>query len=754
MVASEFDIRNYLDDLEPAKEKGKYHCPACDSHNLSIDQKTGKYQCWTCGDTKLIAKMLTAKEREHREYLNGHSYHPSSSRPSSRQKPLPTVELARLAELPKIPQPVTKGNQVITVYPYASGQEVRRLEQFEGSGERLGKKVLPYHQQDTEMVTGKGDLPWNAYRINEAIRYGKGKWVLGVEGEKCVEAARENQIVAITWQGGSWTLDDILADLLTLKRSGVKGLFYFPDLDEAGTNKAEKIIKAAQQIDFLIATVNRVELWSEMPEKGDIADWIKQVELTPDQRVKQLEQTARLITSQPQNQPLELPVSNVKGKDNKAIKIAMELDRARQLIGDQLRFNERSRELEIFSEELGIKGQRFELDYLDVSLSRYLGLGIEGTGKIVEGIVVEIAKENSYDPVRDYLDQCAQQYSDTSILDNLAEVLFGNSEPIAQAMLKKTLIGGVARTYKPGCKCDTATVLYSPKQGMFKSTTWKTLFSEEHYCEDVGDITNKDEVTKMRRGWGCELSEIGKITTKKDADQVKQFMSTSIDWMRHPYGRSYTKNERRAILLGTTNSDDFLRDRTGNRRFWLIEVQKPADIEWLKEHRDQIWGAAVHLYQQGEKWWLTQEEDEQSGQINQGFMDALPFEDEILELVSDKEKVATRWIIEHLDVKADTTRDRRDLELNIKKVLQQNGWIKDRVRIDGKQFQGYRNQNSVRDNPEPKQPLRQPIEITVVSPETPTSQQSQVLEITETIKNDILQETQKPEAPLSPEQLT
>lgn len=684
---------------------------------------------------------------------NSYSYRPSSSRPSSQQKPLPTIELARLPEQPKPPQSVTKGNQVITVYPYASGQEVRRLEQFEGS-QRLGKKVLPYHQQDTEMVSGKGDLPWNAYRINEVIRHGKGKWVLGVEGEKCVEVARQNQIIAITWQGGSWTLDDILADLLTLKRSGVKGLIYSPDYDEPGTNKAEKIIKAAQQIDFPVAVVDPVELWSEMPEKGDIVDWIEQVELTPDERVKQLEQTARLITPQPQNQPLELPTNNVKCKDNKAIKIAMERDRARQEIGNQLRLNERSREIELFSEELGIRGKRFELDYLEESISDFFGITIDTKEKTVEGIIRKIAEENAYDPVRDYLDQCAQQHSDTNILDNLAEVLFGNSEPIAQTMLKKTLIAGVARTYKPGCKCDTATVLYSPKQGMFKSTTWKTLFSEEHYCEDVGDITNKDEVTKMRRGWGCELSEIARITRKQDADKVKQFMSTSIDWMRDPYARGLKQNERRGIIVGTTNSDDFLRDRTGNRRFWLIEVQKPADIEWLKEHRDQIWGAAVHLYQQGEKWWLTQEEDEQSGQINQGFMDALPFEDEILELVSDKEKVATRWIIEHLDVKSDTTRDRRDLELNIKKVLQQNGWIKDRVRIDGKQFQGYRNQNSVRDNPEPKQPLRQPIEITVVSPETPTSQQSQVLEITETIKNDTLQETQKPEAPLSPEQLT
>ncbi|MCG5060151.1 MAG: hypothetical protein KA714_19805 [Limnoraphis sp. WC205] len=687
---------------------------------------------------------------------NSYSYRPSSSRPSSQQKPLPTIELARLPEQPKIPQPVTKNNQATTVYPYASGQEVRRLEQFEGS-ERLGKKVLPYHQQDTEMVSGKGDLPWNAYRINEAIRHGKGKWVLGVEGEKCVEVARQNQIIAITWQGGSWTLDDILADLLTLKRSGVKGLVYSPDYDEPGTNKAEKVIKAAQQIDFPVAVVDPVELWSEMPEKGDIVDWVEQVELTPDERVKQLEKTARLITSQPQNQPLELPTNNVKGKDNKAIKIAMERDRARQEIGNQLRLNERSREIELFSEELGIRGKRFELDYLEESISDFFGITIDTKEKTVEGIIRKIAEENAYDPVRDYLDQCAQQYSDTNILDNLAEVLFGNSEPIAQTMLKKTLIAGVARTYKPGCKCDTATVLYSPRQGMFKSTTWKTLFGEEHYCEDVGDITNKDEVTKMRRGWGCELSEIARITRKQDADKVKQFMSTSIDWMRDPYARGLKQNERRGIIVGTTNSDDFLQDRTGNRRFWLIEVQKPVDIEWLKEHRDQIWGAAVHLYQQREKWWLTQEEDEQSGQINQGFMDALPFEDEILELVSGQDKVATTRIIDNLThihgVKADTARDRKDLELNIKKVLEQNGWKKPRsgrVTIDGKQQRGYERLDGLQDNlPE----TRQWVSKGDVYAETPVSQVSQPSLDGQTPKDDILQTNKKPDTPPSPEQI-
>jgi predicted P-loop ATPase len=679
---------------------------------------------------------------------NGYSPRPSSS--SSSPPTTPTIELARLPEQPKIHRAETKGNQVITSYPYSPVQQVKRIEEFEGD-QRVNKVVIPYHQQDNQMVKGKGDLPWNAYRINEAIPYGKGKWVLAVEGEKCVEAARQNQIPTITWQGGSWTIDDILADLLTLKRSGVKGLLYLPDHDEAGTNKAEKVIKAAQQIDFPIATVDPVELWSEMPEKGDIVDWIEGVELTPDERVKQLLIASKLNCPQQLNTVQPPP----RAKDNKAIKIEMERDRARQIIGDQLRLNERSQEIEVFSEELGIQGQRFELDYLDVDLAEYFGIGIEGTKTVIEGIVRRIADENSYEPVRDYLDKCAQEFNGTSILDNLAETLFGTSAPIHQTMLKKTLIAAVARTYQPGCKCDTATVLYSPKQGIGKSTTWKTLFGEDNYCEDVGDISNKDEVTKMRKAWGCELSEIARITRKQDADKVKQFTSTSIDWMRDPYARSLKKYKRRGIIVGTTNSDDFLQDRTGNRRFWVIEVQKPVDIKWLEENRDKIWAAAYHLYRQREIWWLTQEEEGQSRDINQGFMDALPFEDEILELVSGKDKVATRWIVESLvhkyGIKADTSRDRKDLELTIKKVLQQNGWIKPksgRVTIDGKQDRGYERLDNLQDNSEDGR--REPSK-GVVYAVTPISQKSQLSLDGQTVKNDISQKNTIPDTQLSPE---
>ena len=602
-----------------------------------------------------------------------------SPRPSSPQPP--TIELARLPQQPKPLKSVTKGDQVTTVYPYGSEQQVKRIERFEGD-RRVDKVVIPYHQQDSQMVKGKGDLPWPAYRIDEAIRHGKGKWVLAVEGEKCVEAARENQIVAITWQGGSWTHEDIQIELLQLKRSGVKGLLYSPDHDEAGANKAEKVIKAAQQIDFPTATVDPVELWSEIPEKGDIADWIKGVELTPDERAKQLLKIAKLNCSQPQT-----VTSNQLPRQGSNLKILMELDRARQVIGNRLRFNERTREIEA-------DGERFDLDYPRLELAIRFNLELNLKERDTEGVIWTIAKENAYEPVRDYFDKCAQNHSDTSILDNLAERLFGTSESIHQTMMRKTLIAAVARTYNPGSKCDTATILYSPEQGLGKSTAWKTLFGEDYFCDDMGDISSKDEVAKLHRVLACEWGELETITNKKDVSKVKQFLSTSVDLIREPYGRKVQPNPRRSIIVGSTNTDDFLRDSSGNRRFWVIEVLRDVNINWLKEHRDQIWAAAVHLYQQREKWWLNKSEQEQSNEMNKDFMVELPLEEEILDLVASLDEVTTGWLMKHLSV--DTTRinDQRTISIIIKRVLEQNGWKKARLNQDGKRPSGYKRRST------------------------------------------------------------
>jgi hypothetical protein len=124
-------------------------------------------------------------------------------------------------------------------------------------------------------VRGKGSAAWNPYRIDEVEAHGAGSWVLGVEGESCVEAARYLGLVAFTLQGGSWTEGDLTRAMLQCKGAGVTGVAYFPDRDETGYKKARKMAEAAAKAQLPFILLDPTLIWSECPEKGDIADWVK-----------------------------------------------------------------------------------------------------------------------------------------------------------------------------------------------------------------------------------------------------------------------------------------------------------------------------------------------------------------------------------------------------------------------------------------------------------------------------------------------
>jgi hypothetical protein len=201
-------------------------------------------------------------------------------------------ERIELAFLPKLPtdQPKPKANQVPlwllekdvpahateTKYFYSQTQWVSRFE-WQDSNRPNGhdKTIRQCHRKPNGKVKwSKGDLEWLPYRSNEAIAYGKNKWVLGLEGETCVEAARSLGLVAITWQGSSWSTEELTTGLIKLKEGGVKGLVYLPDNDEAGQKKADYVVEAAAAIQFPVLVVEPLAIWKEMPHKGDLIDWM------------------------------------------------------------------------------------------------------------------------------------------------------------------------------------------------------------------------------------------------------------------------------------------------------------------------------------------------------------------------------------------------------------------------------------------------------------------------------------------------
>jgi predicted P-loop ATPase len=156
-----------------------------------------------------------------------------------------------------------------------------------------------------------------------------------------------------------------------------------------------------------------------------------------------------------------------------------------------------------------------------------------------------------------------------------------------------------ARALRPGCKVDTMPV-FEGGQGIGKSTALAILggdwFGEMH--EDFG---SKDFVLSLKGKWLIEVAEMHAFG-KTDVDRLKGILSTRVDRIRRPYGRTTEEHPRQSVFAGTTNRDDWQQDDTGARRFWPIRCGT-IDLDWLRDNRDQLYAEAVMRFQAGEDWW-------------------------------------------------------------------------------------------------------------------------------------------------------
>lgn len=208
-----------------------------------------------------------------------------------------------------------------------------------------------------------------------------------------------------------------------------------------------------------------------------------------------------------------------------------------------------------------------------------------------------------FHPIIEYLESCRAARVE-GILTDLAKQVFGTPGEFEQLFLRKTLIAAVRRIYEPGCKVDTVLVLKGD-QGAKKTTLVETLFGKEFVRSQMPDLAGKDASIALKEFWAVELSELDKVL-KSDSSTVKEFLTRVYDDYRPPHGINDVRFPRHTVFIGTTNEADFLKDATGSRRFWPIEVNM-INIEYVEEHRDSIWGEALHLAESGEIHWFEDE---------------------------------------------------------------------------------------------------------------------------------------------------
>lgn len=202
----------------------------------------------------------------------------------------------------------------------------------------------------------------------------------------------------------------------------------------------------------------------------------------------------------------------------------------------------------------------------------------------------------------------------------LDEELLSKIRPRPQGVMAKALrkwfIGAVARAMNPGCKMDTVLVL-TGKQGKLKSTFFDTL-GGQWFADDAITPGDKDSKMVVRRSWIVEWSELAAAQKARDLETLKAFISQRKDLFRPPYAADLVEAPRHAVIVGTTNKDEFLHDDTGARRWWPIRIDG-LDIDWIRNHRSQLFAEAVVAFQAGERHWFEGDEVDQIEENNRAY---------------------------------------------------------------------------------------------------------------------------------------
>jgi predicted P-loop ATPase len=168
----------------------------------------------------------------------------------------------------------------------------------------------------------------------------------------------------------------------------------------------------------------------------------------------------------------------------------------------------------------------------------------------------------------------------------------------------KFLIGAVARVMRPGCKMDNVLILEGP-QGRWKSTAFSIL-AGAWFGDTPFAIGDKDAYLQMRGNLIYELAELDGFS-RTESSRAKAFFSSRYDTFVPKYVAWAIKVPRQLVFAGTVNHGTYLRDTTGNRRYWPVKIER-ADIEELARDRDQLWAEACTRFAEGGRWWVEESE--------------------------------------------------------------------------------------------------------------------------------------------------
>ncbi len=245
----------------------------------------------------------------------------------------------------------------------------------------------------------------------------------------------------------------------------------------------------------------------------------------------------------------------------------------------------------------------------DLMLGEYLlrtfGLGVKATTTLRNGVLMA-ARSAKYNPVLDLIH--AQKWDGIERLEHwLTDVYEVPERPYTRLIGKCFIMGLVKRALQPGCKFDYMLIIKG-EQGLKKSTAFRAL-AYPFFTDNAIRMGDKDSLMAMQLVWIAESAELESLN-KSETTQIKQFLSAQEDMFRPPYGSQLIRAKRHSVNVGTTNADTFLKDATGDRRFWPLEVQV-VNEDTLSGMRLQLLAEALHRLNADERYWPSRQEEKE-----------------------------------------------------------------------------------------------------------------------------------------------
>ncbi len=284
-------------------------------------------------------------------------------------------------------------------------------------------------------------------------------------------------------------------------------------------------------------------------------------------------------------------------------------------IKDKLIYNEFSNRA-IITGKLPWTEKDFKRDWCDdddAGVRHFLesSYNLVGAGKISDAVSI-VFQNNKIHPVREYLNSLTWD-GKVRVETLLTDYLGAENNLYTRAVIKTHLVAAVARIMRPGCKYDTMLTLTGP-QGIGKSTFIRFL-GKDWFNDSLDTVKGKEAYEQLQGSWLIEMGELT-ATKKADIEATKLFLSKTEDIYRVAYGRRTSRFPRQCVFWGTSNDTHFLRDKTGDRRYWPVDCGALLPIKDvfkdLKDDVDQIWAEAVCYYKDGHKLYLTGDEADEA----------------------------------------------------------------------------------------------------------------------------------------------